>query len=78
MITTEEYFKTLHKLVAINGQLEEVKRFESILRQHGLYEIRINQLWAEKDRLMKKLDKEHTPLDLAPIAQYIELDVVVK
>lgn len=68
-----EYIKNVLELVRIEGQLEEIRRCATYTPQNALLHSRSDKLHRRKDEIRKKLDKEYTPLELAPVEQYIEI-----
>ena len=75
MLTTKEYLNKVFEVVAITAQLEEIRRISICYPADRNIQEREDKLCAKRDKILKKLDKEFKPIELAPIEQYIEIEL---
>ena len=75
MLTIEKYLNKVFEIVRINAQLEEIRRISTCYPADQNIQERENKLYAKKDKILKELDKEHKPIELAPVEQYIDIEL---
>jgi len=75
MLTIEKYLSYVFEVVRINAQLEELRRIEPSIPMNKSVQQRREFLYLKKDKVMKILDKEHKPIELAPVEQYIDIEL---
>ena len=75
MLTIEKYLSYVFEVVRINAQLEELRRIEPSVPSNVGVQRRMNFLHAKKDRVMQILDKAHKPIEMAPVEQYIDIEL---
>jgi hypothetical protein len=75
MLTIEEYLNKVFEIVRINAGLEEIRRISTCYPADQNIQSRESKLYAKRDKIMKELDKEHKPVELAPVEQYIDIEL---
>ena len=75
MLTVEKYLSYVFEVVQINAALEEIRRFKPALPLNAVLQQREDVLYAKRDKIMRILDKEHKPVEIAPYEQYIDIEM---
>ena len=75
MLTIEEYLSDAFQLVRIDAQLEELRRISTCVPPTPMIQDREDKLYAKRDKIKTRLDKEFKPVELAPVEQYIEVEL---
>jgi len=75
MLTIEEYLKKIFEIVRIEAQLEEIKRISICYPTDQNVQNRTSKLNVRLDKIKRELDKELKPVELAPVEQYIEVEL---
>ena len=78
MLTIEQYLNKIFEVIAITAQLEEIRRISICYPTDQNIQNRESKLYTKRDKIMKELDKEHKPIELAPIEQYIDIELEYK
>lgn len=75
MLTIEKYLNYIFEIIRIDAQMEELKRMELLFAPNKYWAERKEMLYLKKDRILRILDKEHKPVEIAPFEQYIEIEL---
>lgn len=75
MLTIQEYMNQVFEIVRIDAQLEEIRRVSTCFPASPNITGRESDLIKKKDKILSKLDKEHKPVELAPVEQYIDIEL---
>jgi hypothetical protein len=75
MLTIETYLQKIFEIVRIEAQLEEIKRISICYPTDQNIQNRTSKLHERLDKIRKELDKELKPVELAPVEQYIEVEL---
>jgi len=75
MLTVKEYFEVIFDAVRIQAQIEEVKRTELCIPRNTYLIDREETLRNDLYKVVSKMDKEVTPPEVAPIEQYVQIEM---
>ena len=75
MLTIEQYLNKVFELVRIKAQLEEIKRISICYPTDQNIQNRISKLNKKQDKIKKELDTRFKPIELAPVEQYIDIEL---
>ena len=75
MLTIEKYLSYVFEVVRINAQLEELRRIEPAVSSNVTIQQRVEFLYRKRDKVKQILDKEHKPIEIAPVEQYIDIEL---
>ena len=75
MLTIEKYLSYVFEIVRIKAQLQELKRISPAVPLNATVQQRTDFLYTKLDRVKQILDKEHKPIEIAPVEQYIDIEL---